>query len=365
MKKILICVGTRPNFIKITQFKKLVNLHYKNLDIKILHTGQHYDSNMSEIFFQELEIDKPDIYLNAEGETQIKMISDIMIKFEVEVLKYNPDVVLVPGDVNSSVACALVASRLGFKLGHIESGLRSFDRDMPEEINRILIDKLSDIFFITEESGINNLIDEGHKDNIHFVGNTMIDTLVNFTSKVDQNDILQKLNITPYEYCLSTFHRPSNVDNKKSLEKILKVYEKVSKMGLKTVLPIHPRTKNNFKKFKLYNKLKSIKGMILTDSLGYLSFMKLVKNSNIVITDSGGIQEETTYLQIPCITVRENTERPVTIIKGTNILCPLSVEEIIRNVNDRKHLKEKGKIPENWDGKATKRILDIISNGDF
>ena len=215
MKNILICVGTRPNFIKVTQFKKLAPQF--NLDVNLLHTGQHFDHQMSQVFFDELKLDKPDIYLDAQGNTQIEMMADIMCKFEKELLNLNPDFVLVPGDVNSSLACAIVASRNGYKVGHIESGLRSFDRDMPEEINRILIDDLSDLFFITEQSGMDHLLNEGKENNkLHFVGNTMIDSLVTFSEHIDASSILNTLNIKD-SYGLLTFHRPSNVDNLESL----------------------------------------------------------------------------------------------------------------------------------------------------
>jgi UDP-N-acetylglucosamine 2-epimerase (non-hydrolysing) len=325
MKKILICVGTRPNFIKVTQFKKLAPEF--NLDISLLHTGQHFDHQMSQVFFDELKLDKPDIYLDAQGNTQIEMMADIMCKFEKELLNLNPDIVLVPGDVNSSLACAIVASRNGYKVGHIESGLRSFDRDMPEEINRILIDDLSDLFFITEQSGIDHLLNEGKEnDKLHFVGNTMIDSLVAFSEHIDTSSILKTLNIKD-SYGLLTFHRPSNVDNLESLTELVMTIEKISE-ELTFVFPIHPRTEKNLIKFDLMERVRSISNLVITSSLGYLDFMKLVKNAKIVITDSGGIQEETTFLQVPCLTVRENTERPITIYEGSNKLLPLLSTEI-------------------------------------
>jgi UDP-N-acetylglucosamine 2-epimerase (non-hydrolysing) len=358
MKKILICVGTRPNFIKVTQFKKLA-LRF-NLDIRLLHTGQHFDHQMSQVFFDELKLDKPDIYLDAQGNTQIEMMADIMCKFEKELLNLNPDFVLVPGDVNSSLACAIVASRNGFKVGHIESGLRSFDREMPEEINRILIDDLSDLFFITEQSGIDHLIHEGKEnEKLHFVGNTMIDSLVAFGDHIDKSSILINLNIEDH-YGLLTFHRPSNVDNIDSIKELVKTIEKIS-AELTFVFPMHPRTEKNLTKFGLMERIKSISNLIITSSLGYLDFMKLVKNAKLVITDSGGIQEETTFLQVPCLTIRENTERPVTINEGTNQLISLNNKLIsVALKNILKNPKE-SIIPFNWDGNATHRILEIIS----
>jgi len=358
MKKILICVGTRPNFIKVTRFKKLSSKY--NLEVKLLHTGQHFDHQMSKVFFDELKLEKPDIYLDAKGNTQVEMIADIMVKFEKELNNYRPDVVLVPGDVNSSVACALVASRNGIKIGHIESGLRSFDRTMPEEINRILIDDLSDIFFVTEQSGLDHLIKEGKDANkIHLVGNTMIDSLVNFKGAIDKSNILTKIQCTK-DYGLMTFHRPSNVDSKETLSELVKTIE-LCCTNLTMVVPLHPRTKKSLVKHNLWDKFKSTKNLILTASLGYLDFMKLVSNSKIVITDSGGIQEETTFLQIPCITVRENTERPITILMGKNELIPLNGDRISNRMMEKLKNIKKGKIPPLWDGFATERILEKIS----
>ena len=281
MKKILICVGTRPNFIKVTRFKSLA-LKYK-LEVKLLHTGQHFDHLMSKVFFDELGLDKPDIYLNAPGNSQIEMMADIMTKFERELKSYIPDFVLVPGDVNSSLACALVASRNNIKVGHIESGLRSFDRKMPEEINRLLIDDLSDIFFVTEQSGLDHLIKEGKDANkIHLVGNTMIDSLVNFKGAIDKSNILTKIQCTK-DYGLMTFHRPSNVDSKETLSELVKTIE-LCCTNFTMVVPLHPRTKKSLVKHNLWDKFKSTKNLILTASLGYLDFMKLVSNSKIVIT---------------------------------------------------------------------------------
>ena len=358
MKKILICVGTRPNFIKVTRFKKLASKY--NLEIRLLHTGQHFDHQMSKVFFDELKLDKPDIYLDAKGNTQIEMMADIMLKFEKELINYHPDVVLVPGDVNSSTACALVASRNGISVGHIESGLRSFDREMPEEINRILIDDLSDYFFVTEQSGINHLSSEGkEKGKIHMVGNTMIDSLVNFNSSIEKSSILKEINCSE-KYGLMTFHRPSNVDNKDTLIELLSTIEKCSQ-SLNMVLPLHPRTKKSLINHQLLERFKNIENLIYTDSLGYLDFMKLVTNAQIVITDSGGIQEETTFLQIPCITVRENTERPITITLGNNELIKLNAELISSRMIEKLKSNLKGEIPPLWDGHATERILDILS----
>ena len=359
MKKILICVGTRPNFIKVTRFKILASKF--DLEIKLLHTGQHFDHQMSKVFFDELKLESPDIYLDAKGATQIEMMADIMVKFEIELQYYQPDLVLVPGDVNSSMACALVASRKNIKLGHIESGLRSFDRAMPEEINRILIDDLSDFFFVTEQSGIDHLKQENKREEqIHFVGNTMIDSLVEFRSHIEKSSILDKIN-SPSNYALMTFHKPSNVDQIDTLIELVKTIQLCSK-NISLLLPLHPRTKKSLQKHQLWGNVEQIPNLILTDSLGYLDFMKLVTNADIVITDSGGIQEETTYLQIPCITVRENTERPITITLGNNELIELNASKINERMVEKLNSSKKGEIPPLWDGHATERILDVIAN---
>ena len=358
MKKILICVGTRPNFIKVTRFKKLASKY--NLEIKLLHTGQHFDHLMSKVFFDELDLEKPDIFLNAKGDSQIEMMADIMVKFEKELKIHSPDIVLVPGDVNSSLACAIVTSRNGILLGHIESGLRSMDKSMPEEINRILIDDLSDLFFVTEESGIRHLKNENKKEeNIYFVGNTMIDSLVNFKSVIEKSEIVIKLNC-PKDFGLMTFHRPSNVDNLETLKELVDTISKCCSY-FTMVFPIHPRTKKSLIKNNLWKSVESIDGLIITESLGYLDFMNLVTQSKIVITDSGGIQEETCYLQIPCLTVRENTERPITIDMGTNELIELNSSKIYERFISKLKNNEEGSIPELWDGHSTERILDVIS----
>lgn len=363
MKKVTICVGTRPNFIKVTQFEK----HFSKINkvaFELVHTGQHFDENMSDVFFQELKLKKPDYFLNAKGDNQIALIADIMVKFQHYVDTNKPDIILVPGDVNSSLACALVASRNNIPIGHIESGLRSFDFTMPEEVNRILIDDLSDLFFVTEKSGVDNLIREGKDEKrIHFVGNTMIDTLVAFENEIDQSAILDELQVNQ-AYGLLTFHRPSNVDDKQQLTILVNTLMELAKK-VKLIFTIHPRTLNNLKKFELLELLEINESIIIVGALGYLDFMKLVKNATFILTDSGGIQEESSFLNVPCLTVRENTERPITISLGSNELINLSQEKIIEKVNEilanRSSLNHEVKIPL-WDGKSTGRIVDVIYN---
>lgn len=355
--KILVCVGTRPNFIKITRLKECF-LAKGITDYKLLHTGQHFDKNMSQVFFDELDLDKPDYFLGAQGTTQIETISDIMLKFENVLLEWMPDWVLVPGDVNSTLACALVANRYKVKVAHIESGLRSFDRDMPEEINRILTDSITDLFLVTEQSGIDNLLNEGKlKEKIVFTGNSMIDSLIKFTKKIDESKIKEELSIKE-EYALVTLHRPSNVDDIAQLDVIISLLNIISKK-IKIIFPIHPRTRKNLE--KLEN--KASENIVFTGPMGYLDFLKVMKDSKFVFTDSGGIQEETTFLQIPCLTLRENTERPITVTEGSNELLSLNPELIIEKIETILQNKWKSSvIPKYWDGKASERIVDGILN---
>lgn len=357
--KVLTCVGTRPNFIKITRLQECFR-KFEDVEHKLLHTGQHFDKNMSEVFFEQLQIPKPDYYLNASGKTQIEVIADIMLKFEKVIQEWGPDWVLVPGDVNSSLACALVASRNGIKVAHIESGLRSFDRTMPEEVNRILIDNLSDLFFITEQSGIDNLLKEDKsKEKMVFTGNTMIDSLVKFTPQIDASKILKDLKVEKSNYVLMTFHRPGNVDEQKPLQKLLEiVYELASKT--KVVFPIHPRTIKNIEQFKLEHFINH-ENIHVLGPMGYIDFLCATKNAALIITDSGGIQEETTFLQVPCLTVRPNTERPITITEGTNQLVELDKKEILQKANEvLSGNSKKGKIPKFWDGKASERLVEAL-----
>ncbi|CAM1335164.1 non-hydrolyzing UDP-N-acetylglucosamine 2-epimerase [Tenacibaculum aestuariivivum] len=352
-KKILIVVGTRPNFVKITQFKKQAIL--QNIDLKIAHTGQHYDEKMSAIFLENFNI-KVDYFLNINGKSANSLIGEIMIKLEGVINEFNPDLLLSVGDVNSTLAASITANKLNLKLGHVESGLRSLDREMPEEINRVITDEISDICFVTEESGIENLKNIGKTDSqIAYVGNTMIDTLVHFKEQIEASTILD--DITYKNYILVTMHRPRNVDTKESLHKIISLLQEIT-IKYNIVFSLHPRTKKSFIKNELLNSLKSIKRLKIIPPQNYFAFQKLIKYSFCVVTDSGGIQEETTFQKIPCITLRENTERPVTITKGTNILMSFDNEKIINHLKaiENKSFRE-GEVPIFWDGNATERIL--------
>jgi UDP-N-acetylglucosamine 2-epimerase (non-hydrolysing) len=328
----------------------------------LVHTGQHYDTKMSHLFFDELNIPKPDINLEVGSGSHAVQTAEVMKRFEPVVMDFKPDYVLVVGDVNSTIACGLVAVKLGVKLIHVEAGLRSFDRTMPEEINRILTDSISDLLFVTEQVGMDNLKNEGvPAEKVHFVGNIMIDTLLTNKEKAEKSDILEKLNLEKKKYAVITLHRPSNVDNMNNLTKIISAFETIQK-DIKLVFPIHPRTKKNIENTDLKSRVNAMKNLILLEPVGYLEFLKLTANAALVMTDSGGIQAETTILQIPCMTLRENTECPVTLTEGTNRLVHIGTEDILRHYNKIKahNFTEKGKMPKFWDGKAAQRITQII-----
>ncbi len=329
---------------------------------KILHTGQHYDEKMSDIFFNQLELPKPDFYLGIGGGSHTYQKANVMLKFEEILQEEKPDVVLVVGDVNATAACSIVAVKMGIRTAHVEAGLRSGDRSMPEEINRIITDAICDLLFVTEQSGMINLAKEGVPDHkVHFVGNVMIDSLTHYREKARKVDVLQFLGVASRSYMLMTMHRPHNVDNVEGLRSIIEIIRNATKH--KSVLfAIHPRTSNNMKKFGLEEELKGIQDLILLEPQGYLEFLQLMDNAALIITDSGGIQEETTFLQVPCMTFRDSTERPVTVELGTNYLMNDLNPETVR-IQMEKILNGESKtgiIPPLWDGKAAERIADIL-----
>ncbi len=360
MKKVISVVGARPNFMKVAPIHKAFQKYKNSITHLICHTGQHYDEKMSKVFFIDLEMPQPDFYLGIGGGSHAEQTAKIMVEFEKIVLAEKPDLVIVVGDVNSTIACSLVASKLGIKVAHVEAGLRSYDREMPEEINRLLTDSISDYLFVTEKSGLENLQKEGvDSAKIFFTGNVMIDSLVDHLEKSDHSQILIDYKLTPENYVLVTLHRPSNVDSKDYLEKMLGFLNKMAGL-FPVIFPIHPRTKNNLSKFGLLEKLN--KSVILTEPIGYIDFLKLTKNAKLIITDSGGIQEESTFLGVQCITVRNNTERPVTVSVGTNQLIGTDLEKVEEAALGVLNGKIKtGKIPDLWDGKAAGRITEIIS----
>ena len=370
MKKIISVVGARPNFMKMAPIHKQLLRHKSKVIHKIVHTGQHYDKKMSDVFIEELDLPKPDIYLSAGSKSHAEQVAHIMVEFEKVLLKEKPDLVLVYGDINSTAAASLVSSKIlnskgrTIPVAHIESGLRSFDRTMPEEINRMVTDVLADFLFVTEPAGMRNLKSEGISDKkIFFTGNTMIDSLKFYLKKTEKSGILKELCISKNKYVLVTLHRPSNVDNKENLKKMLNIFKSINKISseLDIIFPVHPRTLKMMEKFKLKNTFDEIKNLIITEPIGYLDFLNLTFNAKFILTDSGGIQEESTYLQIPCLTLRENTERPVTAEIGTNIICGLDEKFIIKKINEIESGKfKKGKIPKLWDGKAAERIVKIL-----
>jgi len=340
----------------VREFKK------HNIEHVLVHTGQHYDNAMSDLFFNELGIPKPDINLGVgEGNYQ-DPIYEIKKRLKEHLKNIKPDIVVVVGDVNSTLAGAKAAHESGIKVAHVEAGLRSFDESMPEEFNRVEADKISDFLFTTEDSGKINLGKEGiNKNKIHFVGNVMIDTLLKHKEKAQTSDILLKLKINKNNYCLLTLHRPSNVDNKEDFENILSILEKLQEK-IKIIFPVHPRTRKSIDLFELNDKIKKMENLIITEPFGYLDFLCLMANSKLVLTDSGGIQEETTVLSVPCITLRENTERPVTVEQGTNLLVSTDKDKIVQKsmevIDDKINIKNK--IPELWDGKAAERIVKVL-----
>lgn len=356
--KVLTVVGTRPNFMKVAplveQFKK------RSIEHILVHTGQHYDPKMSKLFFDDLHMPKPDINLEIGSGSFGEQVGATIQRLEKVFKEEKPDIVIVVGDVNSTFAAAFTAKQLHLKVAHVEAGLRSFDNSMPEEINRVLTDRISDFLFTTEESANTNLKKEGvDENNIFFVGNVMIDTLLNHQKKAEESTILSQLNLEENEYCAITLHRPSNVDSKTSLTSLLTLFEKLQqKMNL--IFPLHPRTRKNMEKFGLLESFKGIPNLTMTEPLGYLDFVKLMTKSKVMLTDSGGIQEETTVLGVPCITFRNNTERPITVEKGTNLLVSTNPEKVEEAFNSLKESKERASIPPLWDGKAAERIIDVL-----
>lgn len=364
MKKILNIVGARPNFMKVAPLHRAFQ-NYPNIISKIVHTGQHFDAKMSDVFFEQLELPKPDYFLGIGGGSHTQQTARIMLAFEEVMEAEKPDLVLVVGDVTSTIACALVAVKMGVKIAHVEAGLRSGDRKMPEEINRILTDSISDFLFVTEQAGMINLAREGvSAEKTFFVGNCMIDSLTFYQKKAQQLNTIKEFDLAKGEYVLVTMHRPANVDTEGGLRSIIEIIENIGRYNKKVLFPIHPRTRNNAVKFGLSDSLDTIPHLILTEPQGYLEFLNLMENSALIITDSGGIQEETTFLQIPCLTFRDSTERPVTVELGTNQLLadlnPATVNEKVAEILSGK--TKKGIVPTFWDGQAATRIAKILSN---
>ena len=358
--KILCVAGARPNFMKIAPLMAAFRAR-NGIDPILVHTGQHYDERMSDLFFRQLEIPAPDINLGIGSGTQAWQTAEIMKAFEPVLLEQRPDVVLVVGDVTSTIACGLVAVKLGVMLVHVEAGLRSFDRAMPEEINRVLTDAISDLLLCTEQSGVDNLLREGvAPDRIALVGNVMIDTLLKNREKAASSPILEDLGLVGGDHAVVTLHRPSNVDDEAIFGRLLDALE-VVQAERPVIFPIHPRTRQRLASTNLGRRVEAMKGMRLVDPLGYLEFLRLLSTARIVLTDSGGVQEETTILRVPCLTLRENTERPVTVAMGTNLLVGTDTTRIVAAYREAlARDTDAAQVPPLWDGGAAERIVDRI-----
>jgi UDP-N-acetylglucosamine 2-epimerase (non-hydrolysing) len=355
MKRIDLIVGARPNFIKAFPVYRALE-KTGQFSLRLINTGQHYDENMTDVFFEQLNMKKPDINLGIGSGSHGEQTARILDEIEREFLSQKPDLVIVFGDVNSTLAAALAAVKLHIHVAHVEAGLRSFDRDMPEEINRVLTDQISDLLFITSPEAEGNLLNEGKgKDQIHFVGNTMIDSLIQFEPLFNGANIKDKYGLNNKDYILITLHRPSNVDNSGNLEQLIDSLNKVADIT-HCLWPVHPRSREKME--TISSKIND--RLIMTDPLGYLEFMGLQRDASAVITDSGGIQEESTFLGVPCLTVRDNTERPITIEHGTNRLIGTQYSNIPGTVKKILVEKSKNKTPRFWDGNASERIAEII-----
>lgn len=356
-KKIIHIVGARPNFMKAAPVYFAIKERgvFEQL---LVHTGQHYDEKMSDIFFRQLGMPEPDINLEVGSASHAVMTARIMIAFEEVILTEKPDLVLVYGDVNSTIACTMVAAKLGVKVGHVEAGLRSFDRSMPEELNRMLTDAISDIFFTTSPDADDLLLQTGaDPKTIFFVGNGMIDTLVRLLPKAQKPELPELEKLNKGNFALVTLHRPSNVDAEDALSSIITVLRELAK-SMPVVFPIHPRTEKKIQEMELDT------GKVqLIPPQGYLEFLWLQSNAKLVLTDSGGVQEETTYLQIPCLTLRENTERPITITEGSNVLVGRDFDLLQSTLDDILQGRfKKSKIPDKWDGQAGNRTALVLEN---
>ena len=361
--KIINVASARPNFMKVAPLLEEYKNH-QDIEAQLLHTGQHYDYEMSKIFFDELGIPEPDHHLGVGSGSHAVQTAKVMTEFEKVLEIEQPDWVVVVGDVNPTMACTIVANKMGIKVAHVEAGLRSYDREMPEEINRVLTDSIADLLLTPSIDGNMNLKKEGIPDErIRFVGNIMIDTLFNMRERSDESTILTDLELEAQKYGLVTLHRPSNVDQEETLSNFVEILESTAS-DMPLVWPVHPRSKSRAEQFGLWERLEAIANLHLLEPVGYLDNVNLMNNARLVLTDSGGIQEETTALGVPCLTARENTERPITITEGTNTLVGTDPKVILDHIE--KHLqdgtagaKELPK-PLYWDGNTAKRIVKAI-----
>ena len=360
--RIYLVAGARPNFMKIAPLWHALKRR-RGFETQIVHTGQHYDYEMSEVFFKNLGLGEPDFFLDVGSGTHGYQTAQVLMRFEKLAMERRPDIAVV-GDVNSTIAVALASVKLGIPVAHVEAGLRSFDRSMPEEVNRILTDRISELLFASEPSGVANLVAEGvDKKCIHLVGNLMIDSLKNNLQEIRANDTTKKLGLDGEEFGLVTLHRPSNVDTEPALRQVLAVLRQAGSRG-RMVFPAHPRTRKNVERFGLKDEFESIENLRVVEPMGYFDFMNLMIHCRYVLTDSGGIQEETTWLGIPCITLRKNTERPLTVERGTNHVTGLDLSVVSKALDLVEDFDASAySAPELWDGNAAQRVVEVI--GDF
>ena len=358
--RVINVAGARPNFVKMASLMAAFRAT-DAIEPLLVHTGQHYDEAMSMIFFRDLGIPHPDVNLDVGSGSHAVQTARIMMKFERVVIEQRPDAVLVVGDVNSTIACGLTAVKLGVPLVHVEAGLRSGDRAMPEEINRLLTDAISDLLFCTEQAGVDNLRREGvDPDRVFLVGNVMVDTLLAHRAHAAASPILDRLRLEAQDYAVLTLHRPSNVDDHRVLDGILDAVETIGK-ELPVVLPRHPRLRCALADAGLERRADGMRGLRMTDPLGHLDFLKLIGDARIVLTDSGGVQEETTVLGVPCVTLRENTERPVTVEMGTNRLAGTATDGIVQTFREWMGSPLSNSVPPLWDGKSAERVAAIVA----
>lgn len=362
--KVINVVGARPNFMKMAPLIEAMNRYPERIDHLLVHTGQHYDQAMSQSFFADLGIPKPDLDLGVGSGSHAEQTARIMVEFEQVCLREQPDLVIVVGDVNSTMACTITAKKLGIRVAHVEAGLRSRDMSMPEEINRLCTDVLCDDLFTTDHLADANLRREGvAEEKIHFVGNVMIDTLLKHRDMAGKLDLLPAFGLRPGGYATLTMHRPGNVDSPDVLQGILEALYEISR-SLPIVFPMHPRTRKMVEQFgfqRFFNFDGPATGIRVTDPLGYLEFLHFNMNARLILTDSGGLQEESTVLGVPCLTMRPNTERPITCEVGTNVMVGNDAEKILKEA--RRILRDQaqpGKVPEKWDGKAAGRIVEVL-----
>jgi UDP-N-acetylglucosamine 2-epimerase (non-hydrolysing) len=363
MLKVINVVGARPNFMKVAPIVEAMKRREREFAPLVVHTGQHYDAAMSDAFFRDLELPEPDVYLGVGSASHAVQTAAIMERFEPVLIQEKPDWVLVVGDVNSTLACALVAVKLGVKVAHVEAGLRSRDRSMPEEINRLLTDQIADLLFTPSAEADKNLLAEGiAEERIRLVGNVMIDSLLKFLPRAKQSNIREDLELDKKDYAVLTLHRPSNVDVPETFARILNALEEIGRR-LPIIFPVHPRTRKTIAGLGFSERIAELRSLRLIEPLGYLDFLRLYSGARLVLTDSGGIQEETTVLGVPCLTLRENTERPITVSAGTNRVVGSDPKKIVQKALAAldEQTKTPHSIPPLWDGHTAERILAALS----